>query len=80
VTITVDSLIKASAPRLTSVPAVPGACTPDACTQRATSASTITADTTYVISIDGVEQSRFVIRTDLGAVNAQTSFRAAPVA
>ena len=67
VVITVDSIIRVSAPRLTSVPATPGTCTPDACTQRATSASTVSADTTYVISIDGIEQTRFVIRTDLGA-------------
>ena len=80
VVITVDSVIRVSAPRLTSVPATPGTCTPDACTQRATSASTVSADTTYVISIDGTEQTRFVIRTDLGALNAQTSFRAAPLA
>jgi hypothetical protein len=80
VVITVDSVIRVSAPRLTSVPTTPGACTPDACTQRATSAGTVTADTTYVVSIDGTEQTRFVIRTDLGALNAQTSFRAAPIA
>ena len=80
VVITVDSVIRVSAPRLTSVPATPGACTPDACTQRSTSASTVSADTTYVVSIDGAETTRFVIRTDLGALNAQTSFRAAPIA
>jgi prepilin-type N-terminal cleavage/methylation domain-containing protein len=80
VVMTVDSIIRVSAPRLTSVPATPGACTPDACTQRATSGSTVSADTTYVISIDGSETVRFVIRTDLGALNAQTSFRAAPLA
>ena len=39
----------------------------------------MTADTTYVITIDGMEKTRFVVRTDLGALNAQTSFRAAPI-
>ncbi len=76
--LSVDSVINVS--KVVAGTVSPAGCIPLACTQQATSASSLTADTLYIVTLNGVEQTRFTVRTNLGALIAESSYRAAPLA
>ena len=78
VVITADTDIRLIAPRTTI--AIPALCQPLACTAEATSAGTLRAQTLYTVTFEGLPVTSFVVSTDLGGLNAESSFRAAPLA
>lgn len=76
--ITVSAVIAVEAP--TSTIANPASCQAAACTAQSGALGGIRGQTTYTMTLNGVEQTSFVVSTNLAGLVVQSSYKAAPVA
>ncbi|MGN6331126.1 MAG: prepilin-type N-terminal cleavage/methylation domain-containing protein [Motilibacteraceae bacterium] len=77
VSVSVESTITASG-KAAAVSTGTSPCQAAACAVSSTGASVLRASTRYVVTLNGLPLTQFVVVTDLGSVLAQSSYQAAP--